>query len=522
MVRSLLVALSLAAATSLPAVAADCEALSALKIADTTITSAKPVTAGAFTLPDARTGGASPFGTLPAFCQVHGMIKPTPSSAINFEVWLPLTGWNGRLQTVGNGGLAGSISYPAMATALKAGFATASTDTGHTTSEPKEWLGNKDRVIDYSYRGLHLTTVDAKAIVNSYYGQSAKKAYYSGCSKGGQQGLMEAQRYPADFDGIIAGDAANFWTHQMMSEVWNGLVTSSPATNLSQEKLQLIQDAVLGQCDALDGVKDGLIADPRRCKFDPKKLLCSGEDTTNCLTAAQLSAVEKMYSGPVNPRTNAKLYEGMYPGNELGWGKDGRQMVINRTDTSGVSSSDFMRYAVFANPAWEFRTFDFDRDAQALDEKFAAITNATDPNLEEFRKLGHKLLYYHGAADPLVPAQNGIDYYESAQRRDPATPSYFRAFLVPGLYHCAGGPGANGFGTSSPASSADPDHDIVSAIMHWVEDGVAPEKIIAAKYIDNTPAKGVAFQRPLCPYPLAARYKGQGDSNDAANWSCVK
>ena len=520
MVRSLLVLFSLC----LPSLCADCEALSGLKIADTTITGAKSVPAGAFILPDARTGAANPFAGLPAFCQVHGVITPTPSSAINFEVWLPLAGWNGRLQTVGNGGLAGTISYAAMTTALKAGFATASTDTGHTATEPKDWLRNKDRLIDYSYRGLHLTTVNAKAIVNSYYGQAAKKTYYSGCSKGGQQGLMEAQRYPADFDGIIAGDAANFWTHQMMSEVWNGVVTSSPATNLSQEKLQLIQDAVLGQCDALDGLKDGLIADPRRCnRFDPRKLLCSGSATANCLTAEQLSAVEKVYSGPVNPRTGAKLYEGMYPGNELGWGKDGRMMVINRTDTSGVSSSDFMRYALFGNPAWEFRTFDFDRDAQAIDEKFAAITNATDPNLEEFHRLGHKLLYYHGAADPLVPAQNGIDYYESVQKRDPAhTQSFFRAFLVPGLYHCAGGPGANGFGTSSPPSSVDADHDIVSAIMRWVEDGVAPEKIIATKYVDNTPSKGVAFQRPLCPYPLAARYKGQGDSNDAGNWSCVK
>src|SRR5271163_2292932 len=274
----------------LPISAADCEALSGLKIADTTITVAKSVSAGAFTLPDARTGGANPFAGLPAFCQVHGVIKPSPSSAINFEVWLPLADWNGRLQTVGNGGLAGTISYAAMATALKAGFATTSTDTGHTASEPKDWLRNKDRLIDYSYRGLHLTTVDAKAILSSYYGQTAKKAYYSGCSKGGQQGLMEAQRYPADFDGIIAGDAANFWTHQMQSELWDGIVTGTPETNLPPAKLQLIQDAVLKQCDALDGVVDGLIADHRKCTFDPRKLLCSGEDTANCLTAAQLSA----------------------------------------------------------------------------------------------------------------------------------------------------------------------------------------------------------------------------------------
>jgi feruloyl esterase len=219
----------------------------------------------------------------------------------------------------------------------------------------------------------------------------------------------------------------------------------------------------------------------------------------------------------------------MYPGNELGWGKNGGQMVINRDKTSGVSSSDFMRFALFSNPAWEFRTFDFDHDVQTLEEKVAGITNATEPNLEEFRKLGHKLLYYHGAADPLIPAQNGINYYESVEKdqakrgNDAAkTQAFFRAFLVPGLYHCSGGPGAYGFGTSSPASANDADHEVVGAIARWAETGAAPEKIIAAKYVDNTPSKGVAFTRPLCPHPLAARYKGQGDTNDAANWSCVK
>jgi feruloyl esterase len=530
MICKLIAFLSLAAAASLPAFAADCEALSGLKVADTTITAAKSVIAGAFTQPEGRGGrGANPYASLPAFCEVHGVIKPTPVSAINFEVWMPASGWNGKLQTVGNGGLAGTISYPAMAAALKAGFATTSTDTGHTAAESKDWLKDRDRLIDYSYRGLHLTTVDAKSIANAYYASAPKQAYYTGCSTGGKQGLMEAQRYPADFDGIVAGDAANFWTKQMMSELWNGVVTSAPETNLPQEKLQLIQDAVLQQCDLLDGVKDGLIADPRRCKFDPKKLICAGGDAANCLTAAQESAVEKIYSGPVNPRTGKKLYEGSYPGNELGWGKNGGQMVINRTTTSGVSSSDFTKYALFSNPAFEFRSFDFDKDAQTLIEKFAPLTDATDPNLEEFRKLGHKLIYYHGAADPLIPAQNGIDYYESVQAAQAKlgngaakTQAFFRAFLVPGLYHCSGGPGAYGFGTSSPASAMDADHDVVMAVQRWVENGQAPDRIIAARYVDNTPSKGVAFHRPLCPYPLAARYKGQGDSNDAANWSCVK
>ncbi len=509
------------AAASLAAAAPNCENLTGVTLANTTITAAKSVASGPFTMPGGR--GNARAENLPAFCQVHGVLKPTATSAIHFEVWLPADNWNGKLQVVGNGGLAGTISYPAMAAALRNGFATASTDTGHTTTEPRAWLEDRERLIDYSYRGLHLTTVDAKAIVDAYYSQQPKYAYYSGCSTGGKQGLMEAQRYPADFDGILAGDAANFWTHQMASEVWNGVVTSSPETNLSKEKLQLVQDAALAACDALDGAADGLVSDPARCHFDPAKLQCKGADSATCLTAAQVDAVRKIYSGPMNPRTGKNIYPGLYPGGEMGWAAG---TVINRTTTSGVSSNDFWSTAVFHKPDWAFRWLDFDRDVQALDEKFAPLMNATDPNLEEFRKLGHKLIYYHGAADPLIPAQNGIDYYETviaAQKGLDRTQGFYRAFLVPGLYHCAGGPGPVAFGTSLPAPTTqqDADHDVMLSLARWVEQGAAPAKIVATKYVDNTPSKGVAFQRPLCPYPQVAKYKGSGDMNDAANFTCA-
>lgn len=501
---------------------ADCEALTALALPDTTITLAKSIPAGPLKPPDGRA-----IDDLPAFCQVHGILKPTDVSVIHFEVWLPSSNWNGRLEGVGNGGLAGTISFGPMATALRNGFATTSTDTGHTAQESRVWLENKERLIDYSYRSLHLATLAAKAIIQAYYAKPPEYSYYLGCSTGGKQGLMEAQRYPADYDGIVAGDAANFWTHQMMSEVWNGVVTGTPETNLPQEKLALVQNAALAACDSLDGAVDGLISDPMHCHFDPKKLLCQGADSSNCLTAAQVGAVEKIYGGPVNPRTGQKLYPGLYPGGELGWGKAGGQMVINRANTSGVSSNDFWGYSWLKNPGWEFRKFDFDRDLALADEKLGPITNATDPNLEEFRRLGHKLIYYHGATDPLIPAQNGIDYYEgvvAAQKGLERTQGFFRAFLVPGLYHCAGGPGATAFGSSlpAPASQLDADHDVVSAVARWVEKGVAPEKIIATKYVDNSPAKGVAFQRPLCPYPQVAHYKGSGDMNDVNSFACTK
>jgi pimeloyl-ACP methyl ester carboxylesterase len=513
--RSMLIALAL----PLGSFGATCEGLAGLALPDTTLT-ATTVPAGSFTPPNGRA-----MDNLPAFCQVHGLSKPTASSVIHFEVWLPVSNWNGKLQGIGNGGLAGTISFAPMAAALRNGYASASTDTGHTAREPKAWLENRERLIDYSYRALHLTTQHAKAIIDAYYAQPAKQAYYLGCSKGGQQGLMEAQRYPADYDGIVAGDAANYWTRQMANEVWIGAVTSSPETNLPQEKLQLLQDATLAACDALDGVADGIISDPTRCHFDPKKLQCKGADAADCLTAAQVVAVEKIYQGPVNPRTKQKLYPGMYPGGELGWGKAGGQMVINRGATSGVSSQDFWAFAFFHKPEWEFRTFDFDRDLSAAEEKLASITNATDTNLDEFRRLGHKLLYYHGAADPLIPAQNGIDYFESvvkAQKGAEKTQQFFRAFLVPGLYHCSGGPGASAFGGSVASPVADADHDVTSAVARWVEQGVGPDRIIATKYVDNTASKGIAFQRPLCAYPLVARYKGSGDKNDAANFTCAK
>jgi hypothetical protein len=517
----------IAALSSLPTAAgANCEGLTGVALPNTTITLAKSVPAGTFTPP------AGPaINDVPAFCEVRGVIKPTNVSAIAFEVWLPVDNWNGKLQVPGNGGLAGTISFAPMAAALRKGFAAASTDTGHASKEPVTWLEDKDRLIDYSYRGLHLTTVDAKSLIDAYYGQATKYSYFVGCSTGGKQGLMEAQRYPADFDGIVAGDAANFWTHQMMGEVWNGVVTGTPETHLSQEKLELVQNATMEACDALDGAKDGLISDPSRCHFDPKKLVCKGAETSTCLTAAQAGAVEKIYSGPVNPRTGKKLYPGMYPGGELGWGNDGKPAVINATSKSGVSSFDFWRYAFFHTPDWNFRKFDFDRDIETADEKLGPITNATDPNLSEFRKLGHKMIYYHGAADPLIPAQNGIDYYETvvtAQGKGAngleQTQQFFRAYLVPGLYHCNGGPGPNGFGAAGPAPTTqmDADHDVISAVSRWVEKGVAPEKIIATKYVDNKPASGIAFQRPLCSYPQVAKYKGSGDMKDASNFVCAK
>jgi feruloyl esterase len=335
---------------------------------------------------------------------------------------------------------------------------------------------------------------------------------------------MEAQRYPNDFDGILAGDAANFWTHQMASEVWNGVATGTPETNLSRDKLQALENATVKACDLLDGAADGLVSDPAHCKFDPATLQCpAGTDGPSCLTEAQVGAVKKLYGG-IKTSNGKTMYPGFYPGGEMGWASN---TVINKTDRSGVSSYTFWGYALLNDPKWAFRAFDFDRDLDRADSLLAPITNATDPNLEPLRAAGHKLIYYHGAADPLIPAQNGIDYFETVVKAQgnnmDRTEEFFRAFLVPGLYHCSGGPGPIAFnGGQAPEGQRDADHDALMALQRWVEEGKAPASIIGTRYVDGSAAKGVAFQRPLCPYPLVARYKGTGDMNDAANFACAK
>jgi feruloyl esterase len=513
--------------------AATCAGLIGLQLPNTTITLAQLQPAGTFTAPNGQQ-----FQNMPAFCEVQGISKPTSVSAINFEVWLPLpSGWNGKFEGVGNGGLAGTISYSSMAPGLQRGFASASTDTGHNSTEPQLWLENQDLVIDYSYRGLHLTTVNAKAIIAAFYNRAPRFSYYSGCSTGGKQALFEAQRYPDDYDGIIGGDAANFWTHQMFHEDWVGQATVTPATNLSADNLQLLNNAVLQQCSSKDHglASDPFLLDPQDCHFDPRVLLCTGGQSTNCLTAEQVGAVQTIYQGVTNPRTEVQLYPGLPRGSELGWGPAGGQFLINRpvSEGSGVSSYDFFRFTVFQIPSpyfWDYTTLNFDSDVTLVDENFSSLFNSTNPDLSAFKRHGGKLIMYHGNADPLIPPANTINYYQSEASTKPSyrlthstalaiseTQRFFRLFLVPGMYHCAGGPGANIFnGVSNQGNPTDPDHDILSALDLWVTSHQAPDQIIASNQTNGS----VNFTRPLCPYPQNARYKGTGSTSDAANFVC--
>jgi len=503
-------------ATGSLALAADCERLTSLKLNDTSISSAQTVAAGAFPAPSGR--GAQNYAELPSFCRVQGVIKPAADSEIQFEVWMPVAGWNGKYFSAGNGGFAGSILYPQLAAALRNGYAASSTDTGHQGSATSaEWaVGHYEKIVDFAYRSIHETAEKSKAVIQSYYGGNPKHSYFSGCSNGGRYALLEAQRYPADYDGIIAGAAANFWTHNIAGFVWDAQALDGAAA-IPPSKMKAIEDATLAACDAKDGVKDGVIDEPDKCHFDPATLLCHGAESDACLTEAQVGAMKKIYSGPKNSK-GEQLFPGYLPGGEAGNGGWSR-WVTGPDAQQAVYGNGFFGDMMFQNPAWDFRTFQWDRDMKIADDKFARSFNSTDANLKPFKDRGGKLLIYHGWSDTAISPLNAINYYHSvvAKMGQKQTAEFVQLYMVPGMQHCAGGPGPSTFG-SNPSAVTDPDQSMFSALDRWVTGGAAPEKIIATKTkTANTPER----TRPLCPYPQVARYKGSGSTDEARNFTCA-
>ena len=479
-----------------PALAASCEGLSSLALPDTTITSAQSVGAGELNMPGGR-GGATAYRDLPAFCRVSATLKPTSDSDIKIEVWLPAAGWNGKFQAVGNGGWAGVISYRELSEALRSGYATASTDTGHTGGSGQFALGHPEKLIDFGYRSEHEMTVKAKAVVNAFYGNAPKLSYWNGCSTGGRQGLQEAQRYPNDYDGIIAGAPAN----RTALAMWMAFaLLKDQASYIPATKYSLVHQAVLEACDARDGVKDGLIEDPRRCNFDPNVLLCKGADGPSCLTAPQVEAAKKIYTAATNPRTGAQLFPSLVPGTELGWA------VLGAGPDPSAVMFDHYKYVVFQDANWDWRAFNFDSDIVRSEQPGNVVMNATDPNLSTYFGHNGKLLLYHGWSDPNIAALSTIKYYDSVvdtMGGAAKTSNSIRLFLEPGMGHCGGGEGPNVF-------------DKVSALEEWVEKSKAPERIIAS----HSTAGKVDRTRPLCPYPQIAQYKGSGSIDDAQNFAC--
>lgn len=527
--RILLSLISLALVVLLPTLSMaqrSCESLSGLNISATTIVSAKSVPAGPLTVPSPNPQQPARSVQLPAFCRVSGVIKPTADSDIKFEVWMPRDNWNGKFDGVGNGGFAGAISYQDLIGALRAGFATASTDTGHEANEvDARWaLHHPERIVDFGYRAIHLTNVTGKTLVAAFYGSASRYSYFSSCSNGGRQALMEAQRFPDDYDGIIAGAPANFWTHLLVAAVWNSQAElDDPAGYIPANKLPAISDAVLAACDAEDGVKDGILNDPRKCHFRPETLLCTGPDAPSCLTAPQVVTLKKLYAGPTNAK-GKQIFPGNMPGGELG--PNGWETWI--TGPAPEKSADFLFGThffsdfIFDNPAWDYRTFNFDADVQLTDKKMARIVNSTDPNLAAFKARGGKLIIFHGWDDPAISPINTVNYYESvgAAMGHQQTENFVRLYMVPGMQHCAGGPGPDSFGALA-ALNAEPSHSIFSSLEQWVEKGVPPSTIIATKYSsDSGSTRVVEMTRPLCPYPEVAQYKGMGNIHDAASFVC--
>jgi len=489
-----------------------CEDLASALPPGTIDVTTQSVPAGSFTPP----GSTTPLTNLPAFCRVAATLTPTPDSLIGVEVWMPTTTWNQKFRGEGSGGSAGAFSFGPMATALQLGYATMSTDNGHK-GQAWTFAAQPEKVNDFGYRAFHESTLAAKALIAAFYGTGPRLSYYVGCSQGGHHGLMEAQRFPADFDGIVAGDPGHDWTHLMIGELWTGIVShmKSPETDLPQAKLNLLTQKVLAACgDPINGPL-GFLVDPRRCAFDPAQLTCTAGDAPDCLTPAQVESVKQIYQGPVNPRSGEQIFPGFKRGSENAW----RQVLVgprlNGVPIPGGSSFQFFTNGIFMDPNYDFHTFDFDSDAQFTDDKragsgmtYAEALDALDPDLKAFKQRGGKLIMYHGFADPFVTPQSSLDYYSrltDASNGPEETTDFARLFMVPGMWHCAGGPGPSIFDPFAP-------------LTRWVEQGIAPDRIIGT----HTPnaAGPVAFTRPLCPYPQEATYNGRGDTTDAANYSC--
>ena len=442
---------------------------------------------------------------LPAICRVRGTIAP----AIRFEIWLPLgSAFNGRLQTVGGGGLAGNFDYEAMHTAVMTGFASAATDTGHRASD-SWWLGDPQRREDYGSRAVHETTLLTKTMIEIFYGDAPAYTYFNGCSTGGRQGLMEAQRYPDDYDGIISGAPVNDFTNLHIGQLWTAHATLIPDDSvLTADDLQLVNDRVMAQCDANDGLEDGILADPRQCGFDPRELVCSRRSGEQCLSESKVDALEKIYGGAVNPRTGAQIYPGLEPGSENSQPNNPGWALIMNGETPFDIDISVIGGMGFENSNWDWRSFDFDRDVSQVNSKLAHVLNAVDPDLRDFNAQGGKLIIWHGWNDPGVMPQRTIDYYEDvlgfADQATggsglAATNDYLRLYMLPGVGHCRGGVG--------------PDKvDWIDTITNWVENDQAPDVVIATR--DDDP-----LARPVCPYPQVAAYR-RGDPNDPASYRC--
>ena len=426
-------------------------------------------------------------------CRVAATVRPTSDSEIRIAVWLPVAGWNGKFLAVGSGGWGGETDDKALQFGLHRGYATAATDDGHEGRGGAFVLGHPEKFVDFAYRSEHEMTVKAKAIIRAFYGVDPRYSYWDGCSGGGREGLLQAYRFPGEFDGVIAGDPATFrrnaWALWLAQNSFK-----DPADYIPPSKYPMIHQAVLDACDSLDGLKDGLIDDPTRCQFDPKVLQCKHGDEATCLTARQVQTARTILS-PATTHSGQEIFPRLEPGTELRWGR-----LAGGPEPADLFL-DYFKYVVHKNPNWDWRSFDLESDA-ALGNAMDKDVIALDPDLARFASHGGKLLLYHGWADQQVAPEATVEFYKAAVGGDEKQ-SWVRLFMAPGMAHCGGGEGPNAF-------------DELSPMEQWVEKGQAPTQIVAAHSLGGK----VDRTRPLCPYPQVARYQGKGSINDAANFAC--
>ncbi len=479
--------------------------------------SAEAIAAGKLVDPEDRALDA------PALCRIHGQLTPVPDSHIGVEIWLPASGWNGRYYQLGNGGFAGNFSFASLASELRRGNAVAMTDTGHQAdSFDASWAqGHPESVLDYGYRSIQVTAEVAGALIHAYYGSPARYRYFAGCSNGGRQALMAAQRFPQMWEGILAGAPAYDWTHQLATFGWiQHTLRSSPKSWIGAEKLRAIQRAALASCTASAGVVDEVPRDPRDCHFNPRALLCKSTENDQCLTAAQVRSLQVIQQGGFEPTAAAA------PDNWIRW------IVNDDPDAPSqlIFAEEFYRYLVFDNRDWRPDNFRYPQDFAAAAHTTVAghllsqALDARDTDLTTFQRRGGKLLMYFGWADAVLSPRAGLAYYEGVARKQGGlsqTRTFFRLFMVPGMTHCQGGPGPDSFGQSpvSPALSDDPHHDIRRALERWTEHGEPPDRLIAAKEQPSTNPEAAATQL-LCPYPQRAHTVTAGNLRSASSYAC--
>jgi feruloyl esterase len=463
-------------------------------------------------------------GKVAAFCRVRAVAKPTADSEIHIEVWIPSTNWNGRFWGIGNGGFGGSIDFYSMANLIRRGFATAGTDTGHAASASNAtWaLGHPEKIEDFGWRAIHLMTVTARAVISEITARTPDKSYFGSCSTGGRQALMEVQRFPRDYDGVLAGAPANYWTGLLAAGGSDmSLLESMPDSYVPPSDVELIHDAVVKACH----VENGVVPDPTRCSFNPEQLLCSAGQSSDCLNKNQVQFLKRLYLG-LTSDSDGIAFPGYEPGGELGPGGWSTWLTGSSPGVSlmAVFVSGYYANFVFNEPNWRLLDFDL-RATPVLSRRGAGqALDATATNLAAFRNRGGKLIIYHGWSDPAIPPLSSVHYFNDILKTMGAAKSkdFLRLYMIPGMQHCVGGDGADSFGQEGPSFPAtDSSHNIASALMKWVEAGESPSSLVATKYDDSGDAtRSVKFTQLLCQYPLVATYTGMGDMKNADNYSC--